>query len=74
MFGLVTSQWYGNLEVGVEENPQVIVERIVSIIISNSQGLWVGFSLRSTPQHTWVMEVCIVWVRIECIRNGNLAK
>ena len=25
MFGLSTSQWYGNGEVGVEENPQAIM-------------------------------------------------
>ena len=74
MFRLSTSQWYGNGEVGVEENPQVIVLRIVGITISNSQGLWLGFSLRSTPQHLWVMGVYIVWVQIVCIRNDNLAK
>ena len=36
MFELSTSQRYGNGEVGVEENPQVIVSRFVSITISNS--------------------------------------
>ena len=46
----------------------------MGITISNSQGLWLGFSLRSTPQHMWVMGVYIVWVRIECIGNDNLAK
>ena len=25
------------------------------MIISNSQGVWPGFSLRSTTQHLWVM-------------------
>ena len=73
MFGLSTSQWYGNGEVGVEENPQVIVYRIMSITISNCQDLWLGFSLRSTPQHMWVMGLYIVWARIECIKNDNLA-
>ena len=29
----------------------------MGITISNSQGLWVGFSLRSIPQHLWVMWV-----------------
>jgi len=29
----------------------------VSITISNSQGLWLGFSLKSTPQHMWVIRV-----------------
>ena len=46
----------------------------MGITISNSQGLWLEFSLRSTPQHMWVMGVYIVWVRIEYIRNDNLAK
>ena len=46
----------------------------MGITISNSQGLWLGFSLRSTSQHMWVMGVYIVWVRIECIRNDNLAR
>ena len=27
------------------------------MIISNSQGVWLGFSLRSTPQYLWVMWV-----------------
>ena len=53
------SQWYGNGEVGVEENPQAIVYRIVGITISNSQGLLLGFSFRSTPQH-----LCLMWVYI----------
>ena len=46
----------------------------MGIIISNSQCLWLGFSLRSTPQHLWVMGVYIVWIQIVCIRNDNLAK
>ena len=46
----------------------------MGITISNSQGLWLEFSLRSTRQHMWVMGVYIVWVRIEYIRNENLAK
>ena len=50
MFGLSTSRWYENEEVGVEENPQAIMQRYVSITISNSHGLWLGF-LRNTPQY-----------------------
>ena len=46
----------------------------MGITISNSQCLWLGFSLKNTPQHMWVMVVYIVWVRIECIINDNLAK
>ena len=50
----------------------------MGITISNFQGLWLGFSLRSTPQHLWVMMVCIVWVQKVCmkvcIRQENLAK
>ena len=46
----------------------------MGITISNSQGLWLEFSLKSTPQHMWVMGVYIVWVRIECARNDNLTK
>ena len=46
----------------------------MGITISNSQCLWLGFSLKSTPQHMWVMGLYIVWVRIECIKNDNLAK
>ena len=36
--------------------------------ISNTQGVWLGFSLRSTPQHLLVMWVYIVWVQKVCIR------
>ena len=50
------------------------MQRIVGITISNSQGLWLGFSLRSTPQHMWLMGVYIVWVQKVCIRQDNLAK
>ena len=32
------------------------------------------FSLKTTPQHLWVMWVYIVWLRIECIRFDKLAK
>ena len=46
----------------------------MGITISNSQGLWLGFFLRSTPQHMWVMGVYIVWVQIVCIKNDSLAK
>ena len=46
----------------------------MGITISNSQCLWLRFSLRSTPQHLWVMGAYIVWVQIVCIRNDNLAK
>ena len=42
--------------------------------ISNSQVVWLGFSLRNTHQHMWVIGLYIVWVRIECNRNDNLAK
>ena len=60
MFVLSTSQWYGNEEVGDEEIPQTNVERIVGITISNSQVFLLGFSLRSSPHHLWVMWVYIV--------------
>ena len=46
----------------------------MGITISNSQGLWLRFSLRSTPQHMWVMGVYIVWVQIVCTRNDSSAK
>ena len=74
MFGLSTSQGYRNGEIGVEENPQWIMLRNVDITIFNSQGLWLGFSLKSTLQHMWVMGVYIVWVDIVCIRYDRLAK
>ena len=32
------------------------------------------FSLKSTPQHMWVMWVYIVWVRTGCIRYDKLTK
>jgi len=35
----------------------------MGITISNSQGLWLGFSLWSTALHLWVMRVYIVWVK-----------
>ena len=45
----------------------------MGITISNSQRLWLGFSLwKITPQHMWVMWV--VWVGIGCIRYDKLAK
>ena len=44
------------------------------MIISNFQGVWLGFSLRSTPQHLWVLQVYIVWVQKVCIRQYSLAK
>ena len=65
---------YGNGEVRVEENSQGIMWRIVGITISNSQGLWLGFSLRSTPQHMWLMGVYIVWVQKVCIKYDSSAK
>ena len=46
----------------------------MGITISNSQRLWLGFSLRSTPQHLWVMGVYIVWVKKVCIKYDSLAK
>ena len=46
----------------------------MGITISNSQGLWLGFSLRSTPQHLWVMEVYIAWVKKVCIRYDSSIK
>ena len=36
----------------------------MGITISNSQGLWLRSSLRSTPQHLWVM-----WVYIVCTKS-----
>ena len=44
------------------------------MIISNSQGVWLGFSLRSTPQHLWVMWVYIVWVQKVCISTVQTGK
>ena len=32
------------------------------------------FSLKSTPQHLWVMWVYIVWVQKLCIKQDDLAK
>ena len=32
------------------------------------------FSLKSTPQHMWVMWVYIVWVETVCIKYNKLAK
>ena len=32
------------------------------------------FSLKSTPQHLWVMWVYIVWLGTGCIRYDKLAK
>ena len=46
----------------------------MGITINNSQDLWLGFSLRSTPQHMWVMWVYIVWIRIECISIDSSTK
>ena len=46
----------------------------MGITISNSQGLWLRFSLWSTSQHLWVMWVYIVWVQKVCIRNDSSAK
>ena len=46
----------------------------MGVTISNSQGLWLGFSFRRTPQHIWVMWVYIVWIRIECISIDSSAK
>ena len=74
MFGLSTSQGYRNGEIGVEENPQWIMLRNVDITIFNSQGLWLGFSLKSTPQHLWVMGVYIVWVKKVYIKYDSSAK
>ena len=68
MFGLSTSQWYGNGEVGDEEIPQTNVWRNVDIKISNSQVFLLGFSLRGSPSHLWVMWVYIVYVQKVCIR------
>ena len=42
--------------------------------ISNTQGVWLGFSFGSTPQHLWVMWVYIVWVQKVCIRQYRLAE
>ena len=50
------------------------MQRIVGITISNSQGLWLGFSLKSTPQHLWVMWVYIMWLQKVCIRQHSQAK
>ena len=50
------------------------MQKIMGMIISNSQGLWLGFSLKSTPQLLWVMIVYIVWVQKMCIRQENLVK
>ena len=44
------------------------------MIISNSQGVWLGFSFRSTAYHLWVMWVYIVCVQKVCIRQYSLAE
>ena len=63
--------------------PQWIVQRIVGMKISHSQGyenlslsrvVARVFSLKSTPQHMWVTWVYIVWVETWCIKYGKLAK
>ena len=46
----------------------------MGMTISNSQGLWLGFFLKSIPQHMWVMGVYIVWIQIMCIRNDSSTK
>ena len=43
----------------------------MGITISNSQGLWLEFSLRNTPHHLWVMIVYIVWVQ-KCVSDRTL--
>ena len=58
----------------LRKKSQWIVQRNVSITISNSQGLWLGLSLRSTPQYLWVMGVYIMWVKKVCIRYDCSAK
>ena len=68
MFELSISQGYENGEVEVEENSQENVYIYMGITISNYQGLWLEFSLRSPPQNLWVMWVYIVWVQKVCIR------
>ena len=50
------------------------MQMIVGITISNSQGIWLGSSLRSTPLHLWVIWLYIVWVQKVCIRQHSLAK
>ena len=68
MFELSISQGYENGKVEVEENSQENVYIYMGITISNYQGLWLEFSLRSPPQNLWVMWVYIVWVQKVCIR------
>ena len=46
----------------------------MGITISNFQGLWLGFFLRSTPQHLWVIGVYIVWVKKVCIKYDSSTK
>ena len=74
MFGLSTSRWYENGEVGVEENPQVIVQRYVSITISNSHGLWLRFLSKAHLNILQIMWIYIVWIQKVCIKQDNLAK
>ena len=50
------------------------MQRYMGMIISNSQGGQLGFSLRSTPYHLWVTWVYIVWVQKVCIRQYSLAE
>ena len=50
------------------------MQRYVGITISNFQDLWLGFSLRSTPQYLWVMWVQIVQAQKVCIKNDSLTK
>ena len=50
------------------------VQRIVSITISNSQVFLLGFSLRSSLSHQWVIWVYIMRVQKVYIRQYRLAK
>ena len=66
MFGLSTSQWYGNREVGVEGNPQTNVQRIMGITISNPERFMVRvFSLKHSS--TFVGNVGIYSVGTESV-------
>ena len=44
----------------------------MGIAISNSQGFWLGFSLRSSLQQLWIMWVYIMWVHIVWVQKVSI--
>ena len=62
------------MERGDEEIPQTNMQRNAGITISNSQVFLLGFSLRGSLLHLWVMWVYIVLVQKACIGQYSLAE